>query len=283
MQFNKITIIGLGLIGGSLALALKESNKVERIVGIDPNIETIEYALGNGIIDTGSPEINDCVEGADIVVISTHVGIIPNTAKSLFQSASEGTIITDVGSVKSSILKAIEEDLPEKLHFVAGHPIAGTENSGIKSADANLFKGRRCILTPTEKTDSASINKIKLMWETVGSEVHKMDPETHDHIFGIVSHLPHVVAYALINSVLNTKDSEQLMDFAGGGLKDYTRVAASSPDMWTEIFKANKDHLLEAISIFKNSIEDIETAIQNEDFDKLKKELEKAARTKRSL
>ena len=283
MEFNNITIVGLGLIGGSLAKALKESNQVETVVGIDTDEETIQYALERGIIDTGTSDINDVAAGSDIIVIATHVGLISETVNSLYKCAPEGAIITDVGSVKSSIVKAIETEQPDKFHFVAGHPIAGTENSGVKSAVSKMFRDRRCILTPTQKTDVAAKNKVKSMWELVGSQVYEMDPETHDHIFGIVSHLPHVVAYSLMNTVLNAEDAEQLLDFAGGGLKDYTRVAASSPEMWVEIFKANKDQLLSSINLFKNSLEKIESAIENEDFDSLKKELEKAAKTKRSL
>ncbi|MEX0998339.1 MAG: prephenate dehydrogenase/arogenate dehydrogenase family protein [Thermodesulfobacteriota bacterium] len=283
MKFEKITIVGLGLIGGSLAWALKESKQVKTVVGVDPDKETVKYALGNGIIDEGSSDISEGVEGAEIVVIATHVGIIPDTAKSIFESATEGAIITDVGSVKSSIVKRIESDLPEKLHFVGGHPIAGTEHSGVKFADSNLFNARRCILTPTQKTETEAVNKISKMWEALGSQVYEMDPETHDHIFSIVSHLPHLIAFSLVNTVLNAKDNDELMDFAGGGLKDYTRVAASSPEMWTEIFKANKDQLLEAISKFKGTLKEIEQAIENEDFESLRKQLENAARTKRSL
>ncbi len=283
MEFEKITIIGLGLIGGSLARALKESNEVGAVVGIDPDRETIEYALGNGIIDIGSSDIKEGVGGAEIIVISTHVGIITDTAKSVFPSATQGAIITDVGSVKSAVVKGIEPYLPADIHFIGGHPIAGTENSGVKSADSKLFNGKRCILTPTEKTDPLAKSKVTGMWELVGSEVREMDPETHDHIFGLVSHLPHIVAYSLINTVLNAQDSDVLLEFAGGGLKDYTRVAASSPEMWAQIFKANKSHLLEAISMFKDSLGEIEEAIENEDFDTLKKKLDKAARTKRNL
>jgi len=283
MQFKKITIIGLGLIGGSLARALKETGEVETVFGIDRDKESLEYALSKGIIDKGYSDINEGVPGAEIIVISTHVGIITDTAKSVFPVAAEGAIITDVGSVKSLVVKGIEPDLPKNLHFIGGHPIAGTENSGVKSADSKLFNGRRCILTPTEKTASEAIRKVTLMWQSVGSEVHEMDAETHDHIFGTVSHLPHLVAYSLMNTVLSAPDSEKLLEFAGGGLKDYTRVAASSPEMWVEIFKANKSHLLEAISMFKNSLGKIEDAIKSEDFDTLKKELDKAAKTKRGL
>lgn len=283
MQFNKITIVGLGLIGGSLASALKESNQVGIVVGIDTDEDSIKYALDNGVVDEDASEINEVIFDSDIIVISTYVGIIEDTAKSVFEIATDKTIITDVGSVKSSVVSGIENDLPENLQFVGGHPIAGTENSGIKSADSTLFKHRRCILTPTEKTDLNAKNKVRSMWELVGSQVYEMDPETHDHIFGIVSHLPHVVAYSLMNTVLNAQDSEQLLDFAGGGLKDYTRVAASSPEMWAEIFKANKFQLLKAISEFKTSIEDIEDSIKKDDFESLKKLLEKAASVKRKL
>ena len=283
MQFNKITIVGLGLIGGSLALALKESGQVEIVVGIDTNEDSIRYAFDNEIIHEGASEINEVISGSEIIVISTYVGSIADTAKAVAEFASNETTITDVGSVKSSVVNQVESDLPENLHFVAGHPIAGTENSGIESAEHNLFKGKRCILTPTDKTDSKAISNIRAMWETVGGEVFEMDPETHDHIFGIVSHLPHAVAYSLINSVVDAKDCDKLLEFAGGGLKDYTRVSASSPEMWVEIFKANKDQLLSSINVFKNSLEKIESAIENEDFDALKKELEKAAKTKRSL
>lgn len=283
MKFNKITIVGLGLIGGSLALALKESKQVETVVGIDTDDDSIEYAFDNKIIDEGASDINKVISDSEIIVLSTYVGSIADTAKSVLELATDGSIITDTGSVKSSIVQEIESSLPENLHFVAGHPIAGTENSGVKSADSNLFKGKRAILTPTDKTDIDSKNKVKTMWEAVGAEVFEMDPSTHDHIFGIVSHLPHVVAYSLINSVLNAEDSDELLKFAGGGLKDYTRVSASSPEMWSQIFSANKDQLMDAIAIFKNSLRRIEQAIENEDFDTLKKELEKAAKAKRSL
>ena len=283
MKFNKIAIVGLGLIGGSLALALKESKQVETVVGIDTDDDSIKYAFDNKIIDEGASDINKVISDSEIIVLSTYVGSIADTAKSVLELATDGSIITDTGSVKSSIVQEIESSLPENLHFVAGHPIAGTENSGVKSADSNLFKGKRAILTPTDKTDIDSKNKVKTMWEAVGAEVFEMDPSTHDHIFGRLSHMPPVVAYSLINSVLNAEDSDELLEFAGGGLKDYTRVSASSPEMWSQIFSANKDQLMDAIAIFKNSLRRIEQAIENEDFDTLKKELEKAAKAKRSL
>ena len=283
MKFEKITIVGLGLIGGSLAWALKESGQVKIVAGVDTDPIAIKYALDNEIIDDGSSDITRTISGSDIIVVSTHVGRIADTAKLIAENAKENTVLTDVGSVKKSIIKAIEPLITENIHFVAGHPIAGTENSGVRSADSNLFKDKRCILTPTDKTDSEAKSKVKVMWEMVGSRVYEMDPDTHDHIFGIVSHLPHLVAYSLMNTVLRAEDSEQLLDFAGGGLKDYTRVAASSPEMWTEIFQANKYQMLKAIGQFKISLKEIESAIENDDFESLKKELGKAASAKRKL
>jgi len=283
MKFEKITVVGLGLIGGSLARALKESGQVGTVSGVDTSKDTIEYALENGVADSASADIAEGVSGADIIVIATHVGIIADTVKTVSQMASEGAVITDVGSVKSSIINAVEPEMPGNIHFVAGHPIAGTENSGVQSADADLFKGRRTILTPTDNTDSEAKSKVKEMWVLAGSTVYEMDPGTHDHIFGIVSHLPHVIAYSLMITVLNAQDSELLMEFAGGGLRDYTRVAASSPEMWVNIFKSNKAQLLEAISKFKISLQSIEDAIQREDFDALLEELNRAASAKRSL
>jgi len=283
MKFEKITIVGLGLIGGSLAWALKESGQVKIVAGVDTDPEAIKYALDNKIIDEGSSDIKMEISGSDIIVVSTHVGRIADTAKSVFKTASDNTVITDVGSVKSSIVKDIESGLTENIHFVGGHPIAGTENSGVRSADSNLFKDKRCILTPTDKTNPEARGKVREMWELAGSKVYEMDPDTHDHIFSIVSHLPHVAAYTLMNTVINADDSEQLLDFAGGGLKDYTRVAASSPEMWTEIFRANKDQMLKAIGQFRTSLAEIESAIENDDFESLKKELDKAASTKRKL
>lgn len=280
-EFNKVTVIGLGLIGGSLAWALKRSKQVRNVFGVDADEETIEYALKKQIIDEGSRDMAKGAQGAEIVVIATHVGAIVKTAKSLIPLVSEGTIITDVGSVKGKIVREIEGVMPPHLHFLGGHPIAGTENSGIANADPRLFKGRRFILTPTEKTALVVKSRIVTLWELVGIEVHEMDIDVHDHVFGFVSHLPHVLAYSLIDAILSGDDSDTLFNFAGGGLRDYTRVAASSPEMWSEILIANKETVLTAIKQFKSSLDKIATAIADEDLDMLREILSKASRSRR--
>ncbi len=280
-EFNKVAVVGLGLIGGSLAWALKRSKQVRNVFGVDTDEETIEYALRKQIIDEGSCDIARGAQGAEIVIIATHVGAIVKTAKSLIPLVSEGTIITDVGSVKGTIVREIEGVMPPHLHFLGGHPIAGTENSGIANADPRLFKGRRFILTPTEKTALVVKSRIATLWELVGIEVHEMDIDVHDRVFGFVSHLPHVIAYSLIDAILSEDDSDTLFNFAGGGLRDYTRVAASSPEMWSEILIANKETVLTAIKQFKSSLDKIAAAIADEDLDTLREILSKASRSKR--
>jgi prephenate dehydrogenase len=279
--FDKVTVIGLGLIGGSLAWALKRSKRVRNVFGVDTDEECIEYAIEKQIIDEGSVDPAYGAAGAEIVVIATHVGAIVKTAKSLIPLLSEGTIITDVGSVKGKIVREMEEVMPPHLHFLGGHPIAGTENSGIANADPRLFKGRRFILTPTEKTALVVKSRVATLWELVGIEIHEMDVDVHDRVFGFVSHLPHVLAYSLIDAILSEDDSDKLFNFAGGGLRDYTRVAASSPAMWSEILIANKESVLTAVKQFKSSLDGIETAIANEDVNMLREIFSKASRSRR--
>jgi prephenate dehydrogenase len=281
MKFETITIIGLGLIGGSLARALKESGQIGTVSGVDTDRDTIDYALKNKIIDEGFTKSGEAVRGAEIIVIATHVGAIKKTAEEIISDASEGSVITDVGSVKGKIVKEIESILPSRLSFVGGHPIAGTENSGVGASDPSLFRGKRFIITPTANTDPAAKDKVESLWKLTGSQIHEMDAEAHDRIFGLVSHLPHVVAYSLIDAIISEDDSDTLLSFAGSGLGDYTRVAASSPAMWTDIFKANKDEILRAMGKFKASLDKIEYLLEREEWESLLDMLSKSSEAKR--
>jgi prephenate dehydrogenase len=283
MNFSKITIIGLGLIGGSLACALKRSGRVGEVFGVDLDEKALDYAVREGIIDNGSKEIEERVNHSEVVVIATYVGIILQVAMSVASIASKGTIITDVGSVKGKIVKEIEDRLPSHLHFIGGHPIAGTERSGVWASDPRLFKGKRCILTPTLKTHPEALAKVKGLWGSVGARIFTMDAETHDRVLSFVSHLPHVVAYALVNAVASQREPDYMLDFAGGGLRDYTRIGASSPDMWTDIFLMNRENVLGSIREFKKALEKIEELIAKEDLRKLKEELDKGVRIKRNM
>jgi prephenate dehydrogenase len=283
MNFSKITVIGLGLIGGSLAWALKKSGRVGEVFGVDLDEKAIDYAVREGIIDEGSKDIEKGVSQSELIVIATYVGIIPKVAKSIILLVSKGTVITDVGSVKGKIVQETEEFLPSHVHFVGGHPIAGTECSGVWASDPRLFNGKRCILTPTLKTHPEALAKVKSLWESVGARVFTMDAETHDRVFSFVSHLPHVVAYALVNSVASQRVLNNMLDFAGGGLRDYTRIGASSPEMWSDIFLMNRENVLESIREFKKSLERIEELVAGENLIELREELNRAVRIKQNM
>lgn len=280
-KFRKLAVVGLGLIGGSLAGALKKSGKVADVTGIDIDRGSIDYALRKKIIDHGYTNIGEGVSGAEVIVIATNVGDIVKTAESIIPLARMGAVITDVGSVKGRIVSKLDKLTPGHLRFVGGHPIAGTENSGVKASKPGLFKGKRFIITPTSKTDPEAVKKVSDLWSAAGAEIYEMDPRAHDRVFGFVSHLPHIVAYSLVDSILSAGDSKTLFDFAGGGLRDYTRVAASSPEMWTDIFTANRVSALKAIRRFRKSLDKIETAIRKKDAESLRKLLSKSARAKR--
>lgn len=276
MIFKKVAIIGLGLIGGSLAGALKHSRQVKVVIGVDTDQTTLDYATENGIIDVGFTKSDSNLADADVIIIATYVDLIPKVALELKNLISQNTIVSDVGSVKSSLVNKVSKILGEKYQFVGAHPISGTENSGIKFSAPDLFKNKKCILTPAVNSDPEAIDKIETIWKLAGSTIIKTSPERHDLIFSYVSHLPHVVAYSLVNSVSDVEDDSDLFTFAGGGLKDFTRIASSSPEMWTSIFMENKQQLLKSISEFKKQVDLIEKALTTNDTIGLQKLLNKS-------
>ncbi|MGI9533614.1 MAG: prephenate dehydrogenase [Thermodesulfobacteriota bacterium] len=281
MKFNSVTVIGLGLIGGSICRAIKEYRASTEVIGIDADKEVLDFAVNNGIIDRGSSDYDIAID-SEIVVIATYVDTIPETFEKIVPSLNKGTVVTDTGSVKSNLVNKIDGLLNANVHFVGSHPIAGTQFSGIKSSDAELFKGKDIVITPTEKSKEAAIKSVTAFWGSLGGRVINLDPATHDKIFAYVSHLPHVVAYSLINSVASSNIADDIFNFSGGGLKDYTRIAASSPEMWKTIFMENKDSILESIEKFKKNIEKAESAIKNEDLNELNNILEHAQKLKLS-
>ncbi|HSG29926.1 MAG TPA: prephenate dehydrogenase/arogenate dehydrogenase family protein [Thermodesulfobacteriota bacterium] len=264
MQFNKIIIIGLGLIGGSLALALKKSGQVKHVVGVDVLPESVEIALRKGIIDEGQVGIDEVVYDSDIVVIATHVGSIVDIARAI--SVSDSTVVTDTGSVKENIVNEIENSC--NLRFIGSHPIAGTEKSGVSNVVDGLFKDKITIITPTNNSTSEATETVTRMWTVIQSKVIRLSAQKHDEIFAHVSHLPHVCAFSLVNSLIK-KDST-LFNYGGGGLKDFSRIAESSPDMWVDIFIYNKDEILKAIDEYKDSLSEIENYIKKSDKKSLK-------------
>jgi prephenate dehydrogenase len=266
----RLAIIGVGLIGGSLALALKAAGAVGEVVGIGRGQANLEKALELGVVDRTTRDAADGVRDADLVFLATPVLALPDVAASIAPHLKPGAILTDGGSVKGSVARTIEPLLPPGVHFVPGHPIAGTEKSGAEAAFATLYQGRRCILTPTDRTDRGALELVRRVWETAGSEVVLMDVEKHDRVLAAISHLPHMVAYSLVNAV-STYDryEENILEYSAGGFRDFTRIASSDPTMWRDIALTNRDALLEMMERFERFFAELKEDVLSGDGAKL--------------
>lgn len=262
--FEQITIIGVGLLGGSLGLACKNQGLARRIVGFGRNRSNLEKARQLKVIDEYCTDLSSAVKGADLIVLCSPVGSFKRLVEEMIPFVKPGTILTDVGSVKAPVVEEIESIIPRAIFFVGGHPIAGREKSGVSAAEKDLYRGAKCYVTPTPNTDKAALARVISLWECLGMKVSAMDAEEHDHIFGAVSHLPHVVAYALMNTVAGIKSvkHEQIAVFGGNGLKDITRIAASDPVMWRDICLANKKSVLAGIGLFQEALDKIKAHIE---------------------
>ncbi len=258
---ERVLIVGTGFMGGSLALALRRSGFEGEIYGIDKNPEALKKAKELGVIEEGFTEYGPVKEVApDTVVIATPVRTFTDIARNLKGVISEDTVITDLGSVKGMLVFKLEEILGTK--FVGGHPIAGTEKSGVENSLPDLFEGKKTIITPTERTDKEALKKVVEMWETLGSEVEFMDPFLHDRVFGAVSHLPHAVAFALIDAIERLSEEVDLFRYPGGGFKDFTRIAASDPVMWRDIFLENRENVIRSIDVYVESLKKLRGLIE---------------------
>lgn len=272
-----MVIVGVGLIGGSLAMAGRKNGLVKEIIGVGRGAANLKEAVKLNVIDSFAFDISEAVKDADLIVLATPVGGFEGLVKQMRHKLNKGAIITDAGSVKGRMVSRIERLLPRGTYFVAGHPIAGKEKSGVKAATHRLFEGTKCILTPTKKTDASALKKVKALWKAVGAEVVLMDPMLHDKVLGAVSHLPHAAAYSIVNTVAEIKkDGNNFIAFSGGGFKDFTRIAASSPEMWRDIFLSNRENLVSIISRYQKNLEKLKKYIKDKDSKKLIKELEKA-------
>ncbi len=269
-KFNGILIIGLGLIGGSLALALKNEGFKGKIYGYDLNENRLNKALELNAIDSGYQDYKDIPwENVDLVILSTPVKTFESIAKQIKPFIKENTIISDVGSVKGDLVLKLYEILKPHL-FVGVHPIAGTEKEGIENAKPDLFKNARLILTPIGN-DEEKIKKIEKLWKDIGSKTEIMNPHLHDIVFASVSHLPHAIAFALVDSLieLSKETNIDLFKYPGAGFKDFTRIAASSPTVWKDIFLENKENVLHTIDVFIKSLEKLKESIKKEDEEKI--------------
>jgi prephenate dehydrogenase len=249
---DKLAVVGVGLIGGSLALALKEAGAVGHVVGVGRGLPNLETALRLGVVDSFTQDLAEGVAGADVVFLATPVQALGSVAELAMPHLKPGAIITDGGSVKQAVIDAIEPRLRDDVHFVPGHPIAGTENSGAEAAFPTLYRDRRCILTPTRRTDEDALECIRRMWQLVGSQVVMMEVDKHDRVLAAISHLPHMVAYALVNAVgAYDRYDENILEYSAGGFRDFTRIASSDPTMWRDIALTNRDALVEMMGQFE--------------------------------
>lgn len=274
MHFEKVTILGVGLIGSSFALALKKSGLCNKVIGYSRREENLQKAKAKAIIDAFELDPAAACKGSDLILFATPVGSFIDIAKRIRTSLSRGAIVTDVGSVKGKLVRDMEALMPEGVYFVGGHPIAGSNHSGIDTATADIFKGAKCIITPTENTDQTAIEIVIAIWKTFGSIVKLINPDEHDRIYASVSHLPHLIAYIIMNTVADIDSS--YLKFSGQGFMDTTRIASSSPELWRDICILNKDNLLESIEIFKNNLDRVSQYLRALDSESLERDFKRA-------
>jgi len=270
-MFKKICIIGCGLIGSSLARAIKKHNLSEKIVSSNRSDIVNKKVLELKIVDDSSSDTPKMVYDSDLIIIATPLSSYENVILKIKNYLTNGMILTDVGSVKESVIGLVEKAIPKDASWIPSHPIAGTEESGPEAGFSELFKNRWCILTPSKKAKEKDINTLKSFWKKIGSKVDIMDAKQHDYILSITSHIPHLVAYNIVNTSINIQDEKQsaIVKYSAGGLRDFTRIAASNPIMWRDIFIQNKINTLKEIEKFIANLEDLKNAIENEDGKKL--------------
>ncbi len=280
VHFKQVAIIGVGLIGGSLGMILRRKGLADHVVGVGRRVENLKTAVVMGAIDRYVADPQEGVRGADLVVLATPVDTYERHLREWAHCLTPGAIVSDVGSVKGTLVERSEAVMPAGVYFVGAHPIAGKEKTGVAAGSDQLFKGARCILTPTKRTDAAALERVKQLWAEAGSVVLTMDPYLHDQILGAVSHLPHVAAFALMNALAELRDQQvpalDLAGHSGGGLRDTTRIAASSPEMWRDIFLWNRDNVVSYIDRYGRALEELKQLIKAGDAAGIEKLLERA-------
>lgn len=283
-MIDRLAIIGVGLIGSSLALALKQAGAVRQVIGYGRNLENLEKGIELGVIDSPAATVADCVRGADVIVVAVPLGAMRQVFAELKASAGRDAVITDVGSAKGSVVAAAREELGDLWsRFVPGHPIAGTEKSGVEAGFASLYQGRRVILTPLEQTDADAVEVIDDMWQHCGAIIEYLSVEHHDKVLAATSHLPHMLAYALVHHLSNLNDHEEIFRYAAGGFRDFSRIASSDPVMWRDVCLANGDALVTLIDQYQQELERIASAIRDGDADELLKLFGRAKSERDSL
>lgn len=280
-MFEQLGLIGCGLMGGSFALALKRAGLVKRVVGYSKSPSTTERARQMGVIDIEAPSALLAVSGADIVLLAVPVSASEATFKAIRHLVTPNTLIMDVGSTKRDVVDAARRVLRDHLGcFVPAHPITGKEVSGVENADVNLYVGKQVILTPIERTFTVQLMKATNLWTALGCNVIKMSPQAHDAAYAAVSHLPHLIAFALMNGIAGQEAGKEYLSLAGPGFRDFSRIAASDPKMWRDILIANREELLEQSKIFQQTLQALEKLIADGQGDQLEERIAQASHTR---
>ncbi|MBI5211996.1 MAG: prephenate dehydrogenase/arogenate dehydrogenase family protein [Nitrospirae bacterium] len=279
--FNKVSIIGVGLIGASFALALREKGLCKTISGCGRKEENLKRAKELRIIDDYSLDVKRACEDSDLILLSTPIGSFKDIVGQIKGVLKKGAIVTDAGSVKGRLVYDLEAAMPEGVYYIGSHPIAGSDKSGIDDARPDLFNNARCIITPTGNSDENAKDKVVSVWESFGARVETADPFKHDDIYAVVSHFPHVVAYALVNTVADI-DSKYI-EYAGKGFKDTTRIALSSPEMWRDISMFNRDNLIKLMDTFRINLDKVTKYLMENNESGIEEEFFKAQKLRESL
>lgn len=254
-MIRRLTVIGVGLIGGSLARALRRAGAVGEVVGCSRRTEHLQRAIDLGVIDRYETDMATAVAGADMVVVSVPLGAMEAVFRAISPALAEDAVVTDVGSSKASVMAAVEaacDGVP--AWFVPGHPIAGAERSGVEASFADLYESRRVILTPVEVTDPAATTRVRTMWERCGARVSEMQVAHHDEVLAATSHLPHILAYGLVDTLANLEEHDEVFQYAAGGFRDFTRIASSDPTMWRDICLANRVAILKMMDFYTRDL-----------------------------
>jgi len=284
-MFKKICIIGCGLIGSSIARAIKKYRLSEKVVSSNRSESINKKVIELKIVDEASSDTKKICKDSDLIIISTPLSSYEEVISKIKNSLKSGSILTDVGSVKENIISLIEKNVPENVSWIPSHPIAGTEESGYEAGFSGLFQNRWCILTPSKKSKDKDIKLLETFWKKIGSKVDIMNVKQHDYILSITSHMPHLIAYNIVNMTLNVQDKieSEVIKYSAGGLRDFTRIAASNPIMWRDVFIQNKRNTSEMIDKFIENLEDLKKAIESEDGKKLERIFTKTKKIRKDI
>ena len=284
-MFKRVCIIGCGLIGSSIARGIKKNKLATKVVSSNRSNSTNKKVIRLKIVDEASSDIKKIVKGSDLIIIASPLSSYKSIILKIKGSIKNGAILTDVGSVKKNVISLIEKNIPKNISWISSHPIAGTEESGPESGFSQLFKNKWCILTPGKQSNNKDIKLLEKFWKKLGSRVDVMDAKQHDYILSITSHMPHLIAYNIVNTALKIKKKKDrnIVKYSAGGLRDFTRIAASNPVMWRDIFIQNRKNTLKIIDKFVKNLKDLKKAIKNKNEKKLEKIFVKTKKIRKEI